>query len=319
MNMVLPKRTAAELRRKRRMLALRSWRIYVMMIPGLAILLIFSYLPMAGLVMCFNDYNPILGIRGFWESNWVGLKWFEKFINSFYFQRIMGNTLWINLLKLLCGFWVPILFALLLNEERNNLYKKVVQTVSYMPYFISWVVAIALMDGLFSPTDGLINNIRTSMGLQPIYFMGKPEHFYTMIVGSSIWKNFGWSSIIYLAAISSIDPVMYEAAILDGCNRPQQAWYITLPTIRPLIIMLLLLNIGGMLSSDFQQIFTYIGSNASMYKVGDVIDTYVYRVGLVQFQLSYAAAVGLFRGVIALILLGGVNFLVKKMGEEGLY
>ena len=319
MSEMVSKYTTRELRRRRRVLAVRSWRIYLMMVPGVAIVLIFAYLPMAGLVICFNDYNPILGINGFWQSEWVGFKWFEKFITSFYFQRIMCNTLWINLLKLVFGFWVPILFALLLNEERNRAYKKVVQTVSYMPYFISWVVAIALMDGLFSPTDGLINNIRTSMGLSPIYYMGKPEYFYVMIVGSSVWKSFGWSSIIYLAAISSIDPVMYEAAVLDGCGRIKQAWYITLPTIRPLIVMLLLLNIGRMLGSDFLQIFTYIGSNASMYKVGDVIDTYVYRVGLEQFQLSYAAAVGLFRGAIALVLLGSANFLVKKVGEEGLF
>lgn len=306
-------------RRSRMEIARQRWQYYVMMLPGLVLLLLFAYLPMAGLTMCFNDYNPILGVRGFWESPWVGLKWFEKFIDSFYFGRLMRNTLLINIAKLLCGFWVPILFALLLNEERNRRYKKVVQTVSYMPYFISWVVVIAMMDAIFSPATGLVNNIRNSMGLQSVYYMGKSEYFYPMIVGSSIWKGFGWSSIIYLAAISGISQDMYEAAEIDGCNRFQRAWYITLPSIRTLIVMMLLLNIGGLLGSDFQQIFTYIGSNSSLYEVGDVIDTYVYRVGLTQMQLSFGAAVGLFRGVISLILLGGANWLTKRLGEEGLF
>lgn len=306
-------------RRSRMEIARQRWQYYVMMLPGLVLLLLFAYLPMAGLTMCFNDYNPILGVRGFGESPWVGLKWFEKFIDSFYFGRLMRNTLLINIAKLLCGFWVPILFALLLNEERNRRYKKVVQTVSYMPYFISWVVVIAMMDAIFSPATGLVNNIRNSMGLQSIYYMGKSEYFYPMIVGSSIWKGFGWSSIIYLAAISGISQDMYEAAEIDGCNRFQRAWYITLPSIRTLIVMMLLLNIGGLLGSDFQQIFTYIGSNSSLYEVGDVIDTYVYRVGLTQMQLSFGAAVGLFRGVISLILLGGANWLTKRLGEEGLF
>lgn len=297
----------------------RHWQIYLMTLPGLLLVLIFAYLPMLGLIMCFNDFNPILGIRGFWQSEWVGLKWFDKFINSFYFERILRNTLLINITKLLFGFWVPIVFALLLNEEKNRFIKKAVQTVSYMPYFISWVVAIALMDSLFSPTSGMINNIRTSMGMSPIYFMGKEEYFYPMIIGSSIWKSFGWSSIIYLAAISAIGTEMYEAAIIDGCSRLKQAWYITLPTIRPLIVMMLLMNIGGLLTSDFQQLFCYIGTNTSLYEIGDVIDTYVYRVGLTEFQLSYGAAVGLLRGIVALILLAGSNWLVKRAGEDGLF
>lgn len=299
--------------------AARHWQIYAMVLPGLLLILLFHYLPMLGLVMCFNDFNPILGVQGFWQSEWVGLKWFEKFINSFYFERIMRNTLLINIAKLLCGFWVPIVFALLLNEERSRFVKKTVQTVSYMPYFISWVVTIALMDSLFSPTSGLVNNIRNSMALPSIYFMGKEEYFYPMIIGSSIWKGFGWSSIIYLAAISGIGTEMYEAATIDGCSRIKQAWYITLPTIRPLIVMMLLLNIGGLLTSDFQQLFCYIGGNTSLYEIGDVIDTYVYRVGLTEFQLSFGAAVGLFRGVIALVLLAGSNWMVKRMGEEGLF
>lgn len=305
--------------RSKLQIARERWRIYVMMLPGLVILILFAYLPMFGLTMCFNDYNPILGVKGFWQSEWVGLKWFEKFVTSFYFERLMRNTLLINLAKLGFGFWVPILFALLLNEETNRKFKKTIQTVSYMPYFISWVTVMAMMEALFSPTIGMVNNIRTTLGAAPIYFMGKSEYFYPMIVGSSIWKSFGWSSIIYLAAMSGISEEMYEAADLDGCSRIQRAWYITLPTIRPLIVMMLLLNIGGLLGSDFQQIFTYIGSNSSLYEVGDVIATYVYRVGLSGLQLSFGAAVGLFTGVISLILLGIGNFLAKRLGEEGLF
>ena len=300
-------------------IARERWRIYVMMLPGLLVLIVFAYLPMFGLTMCFNDFNPILGVEGFWKSEWVGLKWFRKFINSFYFGRLMRNTLLINFAKLGFGFWVPILFALLLNEEANSRFKKIIQTVSYMPYFISWVTVIAMMEAIFSPTIGLVNNIRTTLGLAPIYFMGKEEYFYPMIVGSSIWKGFGWSSIIYLAAMAGISDEMYEAAELDGCSRVQRAWYITLPSIRPLIVMMLLLNIGGLLSSDFQQIFTYIGANSNLYEVGDVIATYVYRVGLSGMQLSFGAAVGLFTGIISLVLLSTGNFLAKRLGEEGLF
>ncbi len=299
--------------------AKQHWQIYLMMLPGIVLLILFAYLPMLGLTMCFNDFNPILGIRGFWESEWVGFKWFEKFINSFYFDRVMINTLMMSVAKLLTGFWVPIVFALLLNEERNPAIKKVVQTVSYMPHFLSWIVIIALMNALFSPSEGLVNNIRMSMGLKSIYFMGKEEYFYPMILGSSIWADFGWSSIIYLAAISGIDQQMYEAAIIDGCGRLKQAWYITLPSIGSLIVMMLLLNIGGLLSTNFDQVFNYIGSNSGLYAIGDVIDTYVYRVGLTEFQLSYGAAVGLFRSVIALILLTGSNWVTKRMGADGLF
>lgn len=158
--------------------ARRHWQVYLMMVPGIIILIIFSYLPMLGLTMCFNDFNPILGLRGFWESDWVGLKWFTKFVNSFYFERVMRNTLLMSMAKLLAGFWVPIAFALLLNEERNARIQKVVQTVSYMPHFLSWIVIIALMNALFSPSEGLINNIRTSINLQPIYYMGEEKYFY---------------------------------------------------------------------------------------------------------------------------------------------
>lgn len=299
--------------------ARRHWQVYLMMVPGIIILIIFLYLPMLGLTMCFNDFNPILGLRGFWESDWVGLKWFTKFVNSFYFERVMRNTLLMSIAKLLAGFWVPIAFALLLNEERNARIQKVVQTVSYMPHFLSWIVIIALMNALFSPSEGLINNIRTSINLQPIYYMGEEKYFYPMILGSSIWSDFGWSSIIYLAAISGIDQQMYEAAIIDGCSRLKQAWYITLPSIRPLIVMMLLLQIGGLMGSNFDQVFNYIGSNSSLYAIGDVIDTYVYRVGLTEFQLSYGAAVGLFRSVIALILLLSANWFTKRIGDDGLF
>lgn len=299
--------------------ARRHWQVYLMMVPGIIILIIFSYLPMLGLTMCFNDFNPILGLRGFWESDWVGLKWFTKFVNSFYFERVMRNTLLMSMAKLLAGFWVPIAFALLLNEERNARIQKVVQTVSYMPHFLSWIVIIALMNALFSPSEGLINNIRTSINLQPIYYMGEEKYFYPMILGSSIWSDFGWSSIIYLAAISGIDQQMYEAAIIDGCSRLKQSWYITLPSIRPLIVMMLLLQIGGLMGSNFDQVFNYIGSNSSLYAIGDVIDTYVYRVGLTEFQLSYGAAVGLFRSVIALILLLSANWFTKRIGDDGLF
>ena len=300
--------------------AARHWQIYAMMLPGLLLILLFHYLPMLGLVMCFNDFNPILGVQGFWQSEWVGLKWFEKFINSFYFERIMRNTLLINIAKLLCGFWVPIVFALLLNEERNRIVKKTVQTVSYMPYFISWVVTIALMDSLFSPTSGLVNNIRNSMALPSIYFMGKEEYFYPMIIGSSIWKGFGWSSIIYIAALAGVDAQLHEAAQIDGASRVQRIWHVDFPHIKPTIMILLIMGIGNIMSVGFEK--AYLMQNNLNLQHSELISTYVYRIGLSgegRTDFSYATAIGLFNSVINLVLILGANTLSRKLSQTSLF
>lgn len=295
------------------------WMYYAMMTPGFAIVLVFAYLPMVGLVIAFNDYNPIFGVSGFWKSEWVGLKWFVKFFKSFFFERLMVNTLLINFTKLLFMFPIPIFFALLLNEVRCRWYKKTIQTVTYLPHFISWVVIVGMMSSMLSPTTGFVNNIIAALGGEKIYFMNSESWFYPLIVGSAVWCNFGWDSIIYLAAISGVDTEMYESAVLDGCSRFKQALYITLPSIKSLIVMMLILKIGGLINADFAQILAYIGNNTALYKIGDVIDTYVYRIGIQNLQLSYATAIGMFKGVIALIMLGGANLLAKKIGEDGVF
>ena len=298
----------------------RSAWLYAMMAPALLLFLMFSYLPMVGILISFKDYNIITGFPGIFSSKWVGFQWFKKFFESYYFGRLMYNTLKVNLLKLFFGFPAPIIFALLLNEVRSKPFKKVVQTVSYMPHFVSWVVVMQIINSFLSPTQGIINKWITSMGGKAIYFIAEPSWYFPLIVGSAVWKGFGWGSIIYLAAISGIDMEMYEAAVLDGCSRIKQVWYITLPSIKALIVMMLILNVGQLINADFGQIFIYISGNTKLYDIADVIDTYVYRIGLASTRgMSYATAIGLFKSVISLILLSIADFVSKRLGEEGIF
>jgi len=295
-----------------------AW-IYAMMTPALLLFLTFSYLPMVGIIISFNDYKINKGFAGIFQSKWVGFQWFTRFFESYYFKRLMVNTLTVNIMKLVIGFPAPILFALLLNEVKNKYYKKVVQTVSYMPHFVSWVVVMQILNGLLSPSQGIINNIIKSFGGEAIYFTNELSWYYPLIIGTSVWKGFGWGSIVYLAAIAGVDVEMYEAAVLDGCGRLKQAWYITLPSIKSLIVMMLILNMGSLINADFQQIFVYVGSNTALYDIADVIDTYVYRIGLSSMKMSYATAIGLFKSVISLIMLTLSDFVSKKLGEDGIF
>ena len=296
----------------------RNMWLYVLMLPALALIFVFHYMPIVGILIAFNDFKPNKGFAGIFTSNWVGLQWFIRFFTSFFFARVMSNTFIINILKLLFSFPAPIIFALLLNEVVNKPIKKIVQTVSYLPHFVSWVVVINIMVGLFSPDMGFINSLIKQGGGAAINFMSMHEYFYPMIVGSSVWKSFGFGSIIYLAAIASIDQEMYEAAVIDGCGRLKQVWYITLPSIKQLILMLLILNVGQLINSDFQQIFLYMGSNKSLQNIGQVIDVYVYDVGLASMNMSFATAIGVFKGVVALIMVGGANFISTRLGEESI-
>lgn len=295
-----------------------AW-IYAMMAPALLLFLVFSYLPMVGIIISFNDYKINKGFAGIFQSKWVGFQWFQRFFESYYFKRLMVNTLTVNIMKLIIGFPAPILFALLLNEVRNKYFKKIVQTVSYMPHFVSWVVVMQILNGLLSPTQGVVNNLIKSFGGEAIYFVNEVKYYYPLIIGTAVWKGFGWGSIVYLAAIAGVDVEMYEAAVLDGCSRIKQAWYITLPSIKSLIVMMLILNMGGLINADFQQIFVYVGSNTALYDIADVIDTYVYRIGLSSMKMSYATAIGLFKSVISLIMLTLADFVSKRLGEDGIF
>lgn len=289
---------------------------YLLLVPIFVYFVLFHYLPMYGVVLAFKDFNPRLGIFG---SPWIGLHHFERFIGSYHFERVVGNTLIISLLRLALGFPAPILLALLLNEIRRTTFKRVVQTISYLPHFISWVVMAGIIMELLSPTRGVVNQFIQQFGVDPIYFLGESDYFRGVVVVTGIWKSVGWGTVIYLAAISGVDVELFDSAHMDGTNRFQDVWYIILPSIRSTILILLVLNTGQILNAGFDQIFNLY--NPLVYDVGDIIDTYVYRVGLENFEFSFATAVGLFKNLIGLILVVVTNYVVTRLsgGEAGLW
>lgn len=290
-------------------------------VVGLLFYVIFKYLPMFGVIVAFKDYKPWVGV---FRSEWVGLYHFRAFFRSIYLWRLIRNTLVISFSKLIFGFPIPILFAVLLVEVRNKVYKRTVQTVTYFPHFLSWVVVGGFFISFLSPSTGPINAILGAVGLDPIPFMMSPPWFIPVIVATSVWKEFGWQSIVYLAAISSIDPQLYEAARIDGANKFQEVLRITIPHVIPIAVILLVLRIGHILSEDFQQILMFLQGNPLLYEVGDVIETYVYRVGILGDggsvpRYSYAAAVGLFKNFTGLLLVLAVNRAAKLLGQEALW
>lgn len=290
---------------------------YLLLLPGLLYLIIFHYIPMFGIIFSFKEYQPFMGVEGIFTSEWVGLKHFQKFFNSYYFWDILGNTLAISLLKFIFGFPAPIIFALLLNEVRNKKFMKTVQTISYLPHFLSWVVVSGLLVTLLSTDNGLINIIREAMGKESIMFLGDPKYFRQVLVISDIWKGIGWGSIVYLAAISGVDQEMYEAAYIDGANRWRRIWHITLPSISHIVVIMLIFSVGGLLNAGFEQIFLLY--SPAVYSVEDIIDTFVYREGLQSNNYSYATAVGLFKSLVSMFLLLLTNFIAKRLDQEGIW
>lgn len=288
--------------------------LYIMLIPGLTYFIIFSYIPMFGIRVAFKDFNMIKGISA---STWVGFKYFKQAFASPYFSQTFFNTLIISVLKLIWGFPAPIILALLLNEVSNMNIKRVVQTVSYLPHFISWVIIGGLMVDLLSPQTGVVNNFIKMLGKEPIYFLASKEYFRGVLITSEIWKGIGWGSIIYLAALSGVDPQLYEAAEIDGCGRWKQTLHVTLPGIVGTISIMLILRLGGILSAGFEQIF--ILYNPSVYEVADIIDTWVYRTGIQGMQYSLATAVGLFKSVIGFTLVVTANWASQKISETGIW
>lgn len=286
--------------------------LYVMIIPAVVLIFLFNYIPMYGVLMAFQNHIPAKGISG---SEWVGLKHFISFFRDPFCGRIFKNTILLGAYSLLWGFPAPILLALLLNELRESKFKRFVQTVSYMPFFISTVIIIGLMNEIFS-LSGILNQLITSLGGTAVSFMERPEWFRTMYIGSGIWSSVGYSSIIYLAAISGINPELYESAVLDGANRLQQARYITIPSIMPTVSIMFIMNAGSILSNDLQKILLMY--SPATYETADVINTYVYRKGLLGGQYSYSAAVGLFMSLISFIMLWITNTIARKMGSESL-
>lgn len=286
-------------------------------LPCVLYFIIFKYVPMYGIIVAFTDYVGSGGLLGILTSEWVGLKYFEMFFNSVYFGRLMENTIVISIYRLIFGFPAPIILALLLNEVRKSYFKRTVQTITYMPYFLSWVVVAGLLSTLLSPTGGPINAVIQSLGMESIYFLGDERYFRGVLVASNIWKDVGWSSIIYLAAISGIDPELYSAATVDGAKRLQKIWYITIPSISEIIVIFLILSVGRILDENFEQILNLYSE--AVYNVSDVFETYVYRMGLVKGMYSYSTAVNLFKSVASLILIICTNRIAKKLGSEGLW
>ena len=294
--------------------------LQLMVIPWMLLIIVFSYIPMYGLIMGFQDYR--LGdVIGF--SRWAGFDNYVMFFNSPNFWRIMRNTFFISLLKLLFGFPLPIILALLLNEVRITAFKKTVQTVSYLPHFISWVVISGITLDLLSPDGGTINYALMSLGIiqSPIAFMGESRYFWGIVVITDIWKTVGWNAIIYIAAIASVDPELYQAAEMDGAGRMRKMWHITLAGIKPTIVILLILSVGGILSAGFEQILLLTNNlrNAMVFDVSEIIDTYVFRVGLSQMRYSYATAVGSFKALLSVLLLVIANYTARKISEESLF
>lgn len=288
--------------------------LWLLVLPCLAYFAIFAYGPMIGIVTAFQKYSPI---KGFFASDWVGLKYFNDFFSSPFFPRLLRNTVLLSLYGILWGFPVPLIFALLLNEVRKGPFKRVVQTVSYLPYFISVVVLVGILQMFVNPYDGVFNRIIMSFGGKPIHFLAEPGWFRTLYIGSGIWQGFGYESIVYLAAISSVDPQMYEAARIDGATRMQMIRRITLPSIAPTAIILLIMNFGRVMNVGFEKV-NLLYSPAT-YETADVIATYVYRRGILDGQYSFGSAVGLFNSVVNLALLLIVNRVSKRVSSISLF
>ncbi|MGD0006751.1 MAG: ABC transporter permease subunit [Anaerolineaceae bacterium] len=290
------------------------WLLYLMLLPGIIYYLVFRFLPMAGLVMAFQDYKLVGGI---FASPWVGFKYFDEIFTGPFFGRILFNSFYISFLKLLFGYPAPIILALMLNEVRRSWFKKLVQTITYLPNFLSWVIIYGMVLILLSPSTGLVNEVIKAQGADPINFLTDKTWFIVVLVASSVWAYAGYSAVIYLAALSNISPELYEAATIDGASRMQQVWYVSLPGIRNVMMVLLILSMGSILDAGFAQI--YIFYNPQVYQVSDIIDTWVFRNGVEQLQISLSTAMGFFRSVVGLVMIVGANWTAKKVTGSGLW
>ena len=311
----------AELKRNRRSglqrklgKVLTNWELYLFLIPTVAYFLIFRYYPMYGVQIAFRNFKATKGITG---SQWVGLKNFERFFSATDFWVLLTNTLSVSVETLIFSFPVPILLALFLNQLPSKGYKKVVQTVIYAPHFISTVVLVGIISLFFSPSSGIVNYMIKALGGEPIHFMAEASWFRPLYIGSEIWQNAGWGSILYLAALSSINPELHEAAVVDGANKFQRVWHVDLPGILPTVVIMFILNAGKVMSVGFEK--AYLMQTSLNISTSEIISTYVYKRGLLQAQFSFSTAVGLFESVSNLILILTVNFISKKVTDSGLF
>ena len=303
-------RTRSLSREYRRQRRLRELPLHLMLIPGLALLIIFHYVPMFGIVMAFENFKPA---KGFFGSKWVGWDNFVYMAKLPNMGSVLYNTVFIAVLKIIMGMIVPIFVALMLNEIGNKPFKRTVQTIVYFPHFLSWVILGGVLMDVLSPSTGIVNDLIRFFGGKPIYFLGDKGWFpYTMVI-TAVWKNFGYDTIVYLAALTNVDRNLYEAASIDGATRMRQTWHVTLPGILPIVTLMGVLNLGNILNAGFDQIFNLY--SPSVYSTGDIIDTFVYRLGLEQAQFSVSTAVGLFKSVISIIMVSVANYLAGRFAN----
>lgn len=292
---------------------IRDKWLYLLLLPGIVFLIIFRYIPIFGNVIAFMDYNPYDAA----QTTWVGLKHFQDLLTRPQFLQVFGNTLYISILKMVCGFPVPIILALMMNEMKNLKFKKVAQTLLYLPNFISWVVLSGLIMNMLDPDTGLVTSIINSISGEQVQVLTDTRYFVPMLVITDIYKGAGWGTIIYFAALSGVDPQLYEAAEIDGARKWKQLLHITLPSITPTIVVMLILSCNNIVNAGFDQIFMLY--SALVFSVADIIDTYVYRIGIKNADYSFSTAAGLFKSVIAFVMILIVNTVAKKTGNEGIW
>ena len=305
------RRTASYRKWKR---VLRNWQLYVFLIPTILYFLIFRYYPMYGLQIAFRNYKASKGI---WGSQWVGMRNFQRFFATADFWQLLENTLAISVGNLIISFPVPIILALLLNQMPSKRYKKIVQTVIYAPHFISTVVMVGIIFLFFSPSSGIINHLIVAFGGQPIHFMAEASMFRPLYIGSEIWQGAGWGSILYLAALASINPELHEAAVVDGANKLQRVWHIDIPGILPTVVIMFILNSGKVMAVGFEK--AYLMQTSLNISTSEIIATYVYKRGLLNSQFSFSATVGMFESVVNLVLIVTVNFISRKVSDSSLF
>lgn len=300
-----------------RQLGREMWKhrwFYLLLTPPVAYYIIFRYVPIYNAQIAFKDFRPLLGVEG---SPWIGFEHFQTFFNSFYFNELIINTLVLSAGKLVFGMPFAIILALAIYESQFLMFRSLVQTVTYLPHFLSWVLMFGLLLGLLSPAGGMVNDVIKSAGGQAIPFLTSPDWFRQIVIGSDIWKETGWSTILYLAALLGINPDLYEAAAVDGASRFQRIWHISLPGIIPVMVLITLLRLGTILDAGFSQIFVLY--SVPVYNVGDILDTWVYRAGILDFQFSLATAVGIFKGIIGLALILTANKIAQRFAQQSLF
>ena len=311
----------AQIRQPRHAARSKLWKrvracsvLYLFLLPSFALLAVFHYAPMYGIQIAFKNFKSLFGI---WGSSWVGLKHFQTFFHSYRFGVLLQNTLTVSVYSLVVGFPMPILMALAFNYIKSGKFKKLAQTVSYAPHFISTVVLVGMLSMFFSPTTGFINTFREALGLDKVHFFGMASYFPHLYVWSGVWQGAGWGAIIYIATLSGVDPQQHEAAIIDGAIIPQRMWHIDLPALLPTIVILLILNLGSLMSVGYEKV--YLMQNPINLTTSEVISTYTYKIGLENAEYSYSAAIGLFNTVINFILLLSVNAVANKISGMGLF